>query len=438
MKVSIYLKPCKKVADGQRQSNICFRVRDRGTDIKAVSELTVNDKYWDIASLSYRKESGVSAEERKKLAENMADIIERIECTFVPDAADGAWLRQAIEDALYPMRAYEREHPSFLRLFDTYLEHKRNSTRSVCASMDFRRKVERYQQFHREVLGEESFTLFVERLTMDDMLDFRNFISDEHILRDEHPVFYSRYPRQRKGQGGLSNTTIINIMNQYCMFLHWCSKEGYTDNNLHAQYGSKVAVHGDPFFLTMEEVGVLYNADLSGTPRLESTRDVFVFQCYVGCRLDDLIRLTRESVSDGFLEYVPHKTMRHEARTVRVPLHDKAMAILEKYSGQGSKLLPFKQKGVYNKEIKELLRHCGIDRSVTILDTHGLVTVQKPICEVATSHTARKTFIGNLYKRVPDPNLIASMSGHVEGSRAFKRYRTIDEEMKRQLVDLID
>lgn len=62
----------------------------------------------------------------------------------------------------------------------------------------------------------------------------------------------------------------------------------------------------------------------------------------------------------------------------------------------------------------------------------------KPLYEVATSHTARKTFVGNLYKQVPDPNLIASMSGHVEGSRAFNRYRTIDDEMKRKLVDMIN
>jgi integrase len=93
---------------------------------------------------------------------------------------------------------------------------------------------------------------------------------------------------------------------------------------------------------------------------------------------------------------------------------------------------------IYNKCIRELLKHCGIDRMVTILDTHGYKTVQKPLYEVATSHTARKTFVGNLYKQVPDPNLIASMSGHVEGSRAFKRYRTIDDDMKRKLVDLIN
>ncbi len=64
---------------------------------------------------------------------------------------------------------------------------------------------------------------------------------------------------------------------------------------------------------------------------------------------------------------------------------------------------------------------------------------QKPLYEVATTHTARKTFIGNLYKQVnKDPNLIASMSGHSEGSRAFARYRKIDDEMKKELVNLLD
>ncbi len=438
MKVSIYLKPCRETVNGQRRSNICFRVRDRETDIKAVSELTVADKYWDMESLSYRKDSGVSPDERKLLAQRMADIIERIESTFIPKTANGAWLRQAIEDALYPMRAYEREHPSFLSLFGKYMEHRRATISSAEDSIPFRNKIMRYQQFHREVLGEESFTLFVERLTLDDMRDFRDFITDEHILREEYPEFYSKYPKPKRGLGGLSNTTITNTMNSYCAFLHWCSQEGYTKNKLHTQYGFKATVHGDPFFLTMEEVGILYNADLSGNRRLERTRDVFVFQCYVGCRYGDLVRLTRENVNGGFLEYMPRKTMRHEARTVRVPLHEKAMAIIEKYRNRGKKFLPFKNIYDYNREIREVLRLCGIDRRVTVLDTHGLVTVQRPVCEIASSHTARKTFIGNLYKRVPDPNIIASMSGHVEGSVAFRRYRTIDEEMKRDLVDLID
>lgn len=67
---------------------------------------------------------------------------------------------------------------------------------------------------------------------------------------------------------------------------------------------------------------------------------------------------------------------------------------------------------------------------VRVLDPKTREDVARPLYEVATTHTARKTFIGNLYKQVKDPNLIASMSGHSEGSRAFARYRHIDDEIE--------
>lgn len=61
-----------------------------------------------------------------------------------------------------------------------------------------------------------------------------------------------------------------------------------------------------------------------------------------------------------------------------------------------------------------------------------------PLNEIASSHLARRTFIGNLYKKVKDPNLVGSRSGHKEGSKAFARYRDIDEDMKKELVNLLD
>ena len=50
---------------------------------------------------------------------------------------------------------------------------------------------------------------------------------------------------------------------------------------------------------------------------------------------------------------------------------------------------------------------------------------------------ARRTFIGNLYKKVKDPNIVGSMSGHKEGSKAFARYREIDEDIKKEVVDML-
>lgn len=46
MKVTVYLKKCSPDT-----SNICFRVREKNVDIKVVSPLEVQDKYWDTDSL---------------------------------------------------------------------------------------------------------------------------------------------------------------------------------------------------------------------------------------------------------------------------------------------------------------------------------------------------------------------------------------------------
>ena len=109
-----------------------------------------------------------------------------------------------------------------------------------------------------------------------------------------------------------------------------------------------------------------------------------------------------------------------------------------KYADLETRLLPKINQNIYNRQIKKNLKLLGIDRMVTFIDNKTREPIQKPICDIATSHTARKKFIGNLYKKVKDPNLVASLSGHTDGSRAFARYREIDNEMKRELVKLID
>ena len=75
---------------------------------------------------------------------------------------------------------------------------------------------------------------------------------------------------------------------------------------------------------------------------------------------------------------------------------------------------------------------------VTVLNPTTGAKEKRPLNEIASSHLARRTFIGNLYKKVKDPNLVGSLSGHKEGSKAFARYRDIDEDMTKELVNLLD
>lgn len=85
-----------------------------------------------------------------------------------------------------------------------------------------------------------------------------------------------------------------------------------------------------------------------------------------------------------------------------------------------------------------MLHLLGVNRMVTVLNRYTHENEQHPICELASSHLARRTFIGNLYKKVKDQELVASLTGHSPGSKAFARYRTIDEDMKKEIIDKIN
>ena len=83
-------------------------------------------------------------------------------------------------------------------------------------------------------------------------------------------------------------------------------------------------MYGDPFYLTLEERDKVYYADLSGMGTTYPVyRDIFMFQCLIGCRVSDLNRLTKANIVDGFVEYIPQKTKMEHANTVRVPLNQR-------------------------------------------------------------------------------------------------------------------
>ncbi len=230
----------------------------------------------------------VPAEEQKLVPQQIAAVITKINRNFDASRANGDWLQQTIGDALQPARAYERKHPTMLARIQEYWETHEGAASTRANILDFERKITRYQAYRREIDGEADFTLFVERLTLEDMNDFRDYLVNEHRLRKEHPRFYEKFCSRRHKHKAISNTTLVNTMNMYCMFLHWWKKMKYTDSDLYKLYGCKSPVYGDPFYLTIEERNTLYDADLSEQPYLALVRDIFVFHCFIGCRVGDL------------------------------------------------------------------------------------------------------------------------------------------------------
>lgn len=305
-----------------------------------------------------------------------------------------------------------------------------------------KRALQRFEMHKNQRTG---FVLTFDTLTLEVLKAFEKFLVSEHELctKPTYAEIYKAFPETRTPQPRGQNT-INDIFTKIRTFVIWANtpdpttKTAKTTNNAFGANGFKIeeCVYGTPFYITIEERNQLYNKDLSARPPLAVQRDIFVFQCLVGCRVGDLSAMTKENIINGAIEYVARKTKDKKKITVRVPLNATAKEILSRYPDT-KMLLPFISEQNYNLAIKDMFKLAELTRTVTTINpTTGEAEI-RPINDVASSHLARRCFVGNLYKKVKDPNQVGALSGHKEGSKAFARYREIDEEQKQDLVDLL-
>lgn len=231
-----------------------------------------------------------------------------------------------------------------------------------------------------------------------------------------------------------SRNTLTGILSRIKSFWRYCVKMGYTTNNPFLRFEIEPEVYGNPIYITKEERDTLYYLYIPDE-RLRKTRDIFVFQCLVGCRVGDLIRLKKDNVVNGAIEYIPRKTKDERPVIARVPLCPKAQSIIDRYTTQeDEKLLPFISPQKYNDYIKELFKFANITRTVTRLNPLTRQEERVSIADIASSHMARRTFIGILHRKVKN-EVIGSMSGHSANSKAFSRYYHIEDDTKREAVN---
>lgn len=450
MKVIFVVKKKVKRNDLESQATIYVRLRDgRAVDLMAPTEFSINPNLWDSDGEQVKSKVVCSDEFRNKINDGLRKLKSFVETEYQSTSKENVsteWLKEVVDKYHHPenyktVEGVEAEtKPTFEQLFNRFLkEHKLSEVRQKNFRV-IKRACLRYELYVRETKrGQKSFILDIDNVTSDTLRDIWNFFENEHEYYELYPAIYEQIPEKRKPKPRGENT-LIDYFCRIRTFFLWCYNDAkITDNKPFDNFHVEECVYGSPIYPTLEERDKLYEADFSDDKELETQRNIFVFQSLIGSRIGDYYRMKKHHVIKDAIEYIARKTIDGHPVTVRVPLNEKAKAILAQYKDcEGDQLLPFIPEQEYNKYIKVAFEKAGLDRMVTLLDPLTRQEVKKPLYEVASSHMARRTFIGNLYKRVKDPNLIGSLSGHKEGSKAFNRYRDIDEEMKKELVNLLD
>ncbi len=422
---------------------IYLRVLDGACiDSKAKTPFFVDPTLWDEGHQEIKIKAIMSREDRERYGEvnmQLASLRNYINQSFAKAKLNNSvgknWLEQTLADFFAKPKELK-----FVELADAFLSdpnHPIADSRKKQYAVLFR-SLQRYELYVRSSRPNmRNFVLDIREIDKYVLSDLWLYMRDEPTILKQYPNIVKKIPTHKKSDVRSTNT-LAGIFKRLRAFLQWCVDHDYLDDNPFGHFHIESELYGTPVYLTKEEVKQLYAFDFSGEKELEEQRDVFVFQCNLGCRVGDLLEFKKGDVVGGFINYIPNKTLKENARTVSVPLNETAMAIIKKYEARpGEQLLPFVRSQYYNNIIKETLRRAGITRQVVVLDPVSRTEKKVSIASIASSHMARRTFIGNIYKNVKDPNLVSSLTGHVEGSRAFTRYRAIDDDMKKELVKII-
>lgn len=414
-----------KAAAGKSELLVRFYA-SRTIDLRAHTRIFVPRDMWNdkmqrliIPRRVVTDESVAATESQQQLDALRTDILNQY--TQTPDERDltKQWLLDIIDhfhnisrDALIPLSD----------VIDRYVVAKNIAPRTGDQYEVVKRMLKRFADVNKTIM-------YVGRITPTDIAAFEKFLRHEEVTTK----------RGDKRAVDRSQNTINSKLRRLRALCHYCVEIGLTDTNPFDRYKIPADVYGTPVFLTLDERDKLYATHFDN-PALERQKDIFVFQCFIGCRVSDLIAMTPDNVTeDGFIQYIQHKLRKSKPIVVRVPLTDTAKEIVERYAGQpDNRLLPFISQDKYNDAIKRILKDAGIDRMVLVQNKHTYANESKPIYEIAASHLARRTFMANMFKKTRSERIVSSFTGHARNSAAFSRYAYVDDEMKRELIHNIE
>ena len=182
-----------------------------------------------------------------------------------------------------------------------------------------------------------------------------------------------------------------------------------------------------------QERAVLRDQLTRRTPRLlNEAKDIFLTGCLTGQRVSDYKRICDSMIrrlSDGN-EYIYIQQAKTN-KWIYIPMDLRVRAILARYGGN----LPKIYDQDLNERIKVVGRLMGWREPAGIKEYHGNTEVQtdKRFYECIKTHTARRTFATNAYKRKISLSAIMIITGH-SSEKMLRKYLKLDNEERAMMA----
>lgn len=317
-------------------------------------------------------------------------------------------------------RYFERTAPVTLSFFDIYDEFLKVKDQSMTRNgiKDFKTLKTHLLGFEQDrgnkiILSEIDLTFFEK---------FENYLSTLKIARkvkDSDEVEMIPF----------ADSTILKNLQTLRVFLNGQQDRGLPVNMTYKKF--KIRSKPIPALVTLESEEYRMLLDKVDNERLEKVRMLFVLQCATGLRYSDVIKIRKNHVRDNHIFMNSTKTR----QKLQIPLNDNSKEILTACNFDTSTISISNQK--FNDYIKELCKYIGINQSFIKTSYRGNKEFQEDLkkYEIMSSHHGRRFFITQSLLLGTRPEVIMSMTGHVD-FRSFKKYIAVTDRTRVNAMEL--
>ncbi len=265
---------------------------------------------------------------------------------------------------------------------------------------------------------------------------FQSFFSESHI-KDDFSVFDTRFQELFTNWAYKSKcyhyNTIPTSFSILKVWLNEAARQGLIHNDIYKSYPSK-SVAVDNIYLTEDEITRIYLLDIpalinkgiiDAKSTIQATRDLFIIGCWTGLRQSDLnhLEMALFDVEASQITIITEKTN----EKVVIPMHPYIKALYIKYKGTFPKMC---YKSRYNEHLQELGRLAKINDEIIVNENRGgkVKTIKYLKYQLIKSHTARRSFATNLYKKGAPTYAIMKLTGHTTEANFLKYIKVSKEE----------
>lgn len=297
-----------------------------------------------------------------------------------------------------------------------------------------------YRILERFLIIEDEKEIQIDEVTPDFLMNFRDFIINEwkFVTKKKWAYLYADVTKQNIPDAPRVQNTVATKLKHFQAFFRMLEdtdeivKSPFRKMGRENRLSALRESYADPISMTADEVRKIISTDVPDS--LRPTKDAFLIQCALGCRISDFKEMGMDSVAvskEGvpYIHYLPKKTMNTNIKLeeVKTPIMRFAFDIIRRTNFDLPILKYVSGKSGFNVKIKELLKCCGIDREISIFNEDKKVMEYLPLYEVGCTKLCRKTFV-DITTKVQVNRYAAGL--HKAGSDAVNHYS------KLQLTDL--